>query len=254
MNRTRLAAFTALLSLALLLGLSPAARAEHINTLVVNSIDYGYNASIKLYGNSRTVSIGEFDVTLNNFNDVVAYCVDLNQSFSPGVSYTTYDMYPIDQSLSTLQAGWLLGHYSPGLGYANAGYSTAASITALQLAIWEVTYDYASTYDTSGYYTALNTGNFIVSNLANESSAIKTLALSYLASIPTQLAQLNLTGLDYSGVARSNYQQDFVVGNVNAVPEPGSMLLFGSAAGLLGWLRRRRGQASQAPAREAETA
>ncbi|MBI4799170.1 MAG: PEP-CTERM sorting domain-containing protein [Desulfarculus sp.] len=34
----------------------------------------------------------------------------------------------------------------------------------------------------------------------------------------------------------------------NTVPEPGSMLLFGSAAGLLGWWRRRQARKSAAPA------
>ncbi len=251
MDRKWLQTILACLALVALLGHGSEARAEQISTLVVTSIDYGYNASIKFQGTNRTVSIGEMDVTLNNFTDVVAYCVDLNQTFSTGVNYTSYEMYPINQSMSTLQAGWLLGHYGPGLGYSHAGYSTAASITALQLAIWEVTYDYASSYDTSGYYTALSSGNFIVNNLVSESSTVKTLALSYLASLPTQLAQLSLTGLNYSGVARSGYAQDFVVGNVGgAVPETGSMLLFGSAAGLLGWLRRRRGQRQGGPEAE----
>ncbi|MBI4799171.1 MAG: Cys-Gln thioester bond-forming surface protein [Desulfarculus sp.] len=245
MNYRRISASAALLALALVLGFSPAARAEHINTLTLTGITWGYNASISFnHGSSRTVSTGEMQVTLNNFQDVIAYCVDLNQSIG-FTSYNTYDMYPINQTMSTLQAGWLLGHYGPGLGYAHAGYSTAASITALQLAIWEVTYDYASTYDTTGSSTALSTGNFIAYNVANENSTVRSLALSYLASLPTQLAQLTLTGLGYGGVARSGSQQDLVVG-ANAVPGPGSMLLFGSAAGLLGWWRRRQARRTQA--------
>lgn len=240
MNRRRISAAAAVLALVLALGAGSVARAEHIDSLALTSITWGYNANISLFhGSSRSVATGEMQVTLNNFQDVIAYCVELNQTIG-FTTYNTYDMYPINQTMSTLQAGWLLGHYGPGLGYAHAGYSTAASITALQLAIWEVTYDYASTYDTYGSSTALTTGNFIAYNVANENSTVRSLALSYLASIPTQLAQLTLTGLGYSGVARSGGQQDLVVGAANAVPEPGSMLLLGSAAGLLGWWRRRQ--------------
>ncbi|MBI5524189.1 MAG: PEP-CTERM sorting domain-containing protein [Desulfarculus sp.] len=228
-------AFTAVLLVCVLLGLGGAAQADTINSLTVTGYTVTSGVNVTLNGQNLGTKYGaQFNVHLglgnNNFQDVIAYCVDLYQTIGTG-TYTGYSLNPVSESGSTQAAAWLLGHYAPGLGNPYAPNSLTTTITALQVAIWEVTYDYSS----SGSY-ALGGGNFKASGLT---TAVANLANSYLTALSG--ANPTLTGLQFSGVARSGANQDLIVGNT---PEPGSMILFGSAAGLMGWLRRRR-QAKQ---------
>jgi hypothetical protein len=249
MNRIKLTAATALLGLGLLLGLSPAALASSINTLTVTDWNKTSGVNVTLYGNYLGTKTGaEFyvhmDLGNNNFQDVVGYCTDLYQTIDKGPAYTSYNLYSSSTSptwsSSQQAAAWLLGHYDPGLGNPYTGNLTT-TVTALQVAIWEVTYDYSST---GNYY--LGYGNIKFNSL---DSTIAALANSYLSALGSAQrgGTVALNGLNFAGAVGSDYKQDLIVGNVaiGATPEPGSMLLFGSAAGLLGWLRRRKAQTSR---------
>lgn len=232
----------ALLGLGLVGGMQGSAQADTVNTLQLsNSITWGFKANVSLHGNSYSVNTGEMNVVLNGFQDVVAYCVELTQTINLGQTYYNVPVYSSSSSLSTLQAAWLLSSYATGLGNNNSSYSRIDEVTALQLAIWEVTYDYANTYASN----ALDSGYFILRNLSTsasgqslsygESSTIKNLALSYLASIPSNLASL---GFSFGEVSRDPSHQDLIMSG--STPEPGSMLLLGSCLASLGFWRLRR--------------
>jgi len=236
MSKIKFQIAAAILTVFITLGLGTAAQADTINSLTITGYTITNAVDVTVNGNHLGNEYGaEFrahlDLGNNNFQDVIGYCVDLFQSIGIG-TYSGYNLSPVSSSDSTQAAAWLMGHYAPGLGNPYSPNSLTTTITALQVAIWEVTYDYSST----GSYN-LGSGNFYASNL---DSAIGNLANSYLTALGS--ANVNLTGLNFSGVARSESNQDLIVGNT---PEPGSMILFGSAAGLMGWLRRRRGQAKQ---------
>jgi hypothetical protein len=246
----------AILFACLMLGMGTVAQADSMTSLTIT----GYNLTQGVNVTLNNVNLGtkygaEFfgrvNLGNNNFEDVVGYCIDLYDTVGTG-TYTSYGLSPVTSSGSTQQAAWLLGHYDPSLGNPYSPNSLSTTITALQVAIWEVTFDYSS----SGIYN-LTSGSFKTSGL---STAVANLANSYLTALSA--ANLGANGLDFSGVVRSGTNlasdgrtltggsQDLIVGNT---PEPGSMVLFGSAAGLMGWLRRRRAQARkvQEPAAEA---
>lgn len=200
-----------------------ASQLEVLNWTLGHQIQYSLNS-----GADKNAWTAQMRVSLDDFSDILAYCIDLGQTINKNVEYTvTVD--PVQtHPVSTLQAAWLLGHYAPGLGLATAGYSLQTNITALQVAIWEVIYDHAS--------ADLTSGSFVLKNVySTESAQVQSLANQYLASLPGNITD---TGLSFGAATRSASVQDLVVGTT---PEPGSMLLFGSAvAAGLGWRRRRR--------------
>ncbi|MFH1034139.1 MAG: PEP-CTERM sorting domain-containing protein [Pseudomonadota bacterium] len=228
-----------LLTLCLLLGLNTAAQADSINSLSItgytisNAVDVTVNGNH--LGNKQGAQFsGTIDLGYGNFQDVIGYCIDLLQTVGTG-TFTDYSLAAVSSSANYQAAAWLLGHYAPGLGNSYTG-SLSTTITALQVAIWEVTYDYSA----AGTYS-LTSGNFYASNL---DSGISSLATSYLQAMVA--ADTTQTGLGFSGALVSASHQDLIVGSpTSATPEPASMLLFGSAAGLMGWLRRRQGRKQQ---------
>jgi hypothetical protein len=216
----------------LLLGGLAAAGPARASELQVLDWTLGHQIRYDLNGSrDKTAHTAEFSVRVDDFSDMVAYCVELQQTINQSTYQVTLD--PVqDHPISTLQAAWLLGHYAPGLGLAGSGLSLKASITALQIAIWEVIYDHAN--------TDLASGSFVLKSVyGSESALVQQLATQYLASLPDEIAS---TGLTIAGVTRSNKVQDLIYGDKSsgATPEPGSMLLFGSAAACVGWLRRRK--------------
>ena len=225
----------AMLALGGTLGVS-AARASEMRVL---DWTLGYQIQYNLSGGgNKNAYTAEMKIRLDDFGDMLAYCVDLGQTINKGVNYDV-TLNPLqDHPISTLQAAWLMGHYAPGLGLAGGGYSLSASISALQIAIWEVIYDHAN--------QDLASGSFVLKNVyGSESDTVKQLATQYLSNLPTHISS---TGLTIAGVARSPDVQDLLYGKNTggAVPEPGSLLLFGSAAACLGWWRRRQARANPA--------
>ncbi|MFH1057800.1 MAG: thioester domain-containing protein [Pseudomonadota bacterium] len=220
----------AVVMLFLTLGAAAPAQATKLEVL---DWTLGYQVTYSLYGGkSATTYAAEMDVRLDNFQDVLAYCVDLRQGIDLNTSYHVSLEEPLTHNISTLQAAWLLGHYAPGLDLAPSGYSLATAITALQVAIWEVIYDHAD--------TDLSSGAFVLQNvLSSESDSVRELANLYLQSLPTDITS---TGLAYAMVSRDKKHQDLVLGASPipsaATPEPGSLLLTGSALAM-GWSARR---------------
>ncbi|MFH1057541.1 MAG: Cys-Gln thioester bond-forming surface protein [Pseudomonadota bacterium] len=208
-----------------LLGLTPKAEASQMEVL---NWTLGYQVEYTLNSSTKSAWTAQMHVNLDDFSDMLAFCVDLGQTINQGQTYTV-SVDPLQTNpVSTLQAAWLMGHYAPGFGLATSGYNLQTNITALQVAIWEVIYDHAN--------LDLGSGSFVLQSVYNGSTAqVQALASQYLASLPTNITD---TGLNFGAVARSGSVQDLVVGGT---PEPGSLLLFGSAvAAGLGWRRRRK--------------
>lgn len=219
-----------------LLGWGGPVQADSISSLTITGYTLTDGVDVTVNGNHLGTKYGtEFYGTINlgnnNFQDVIGYCVDLLQTTGTG-TYTDYSLASASSGANYQAAAWLLSYYAPGLGNSYGG-SLTTTITALQLAIWEVTYD----YNAGGTYS-FSSGNFYASNL---SSGVSALATSYLQAMVA--SDVTNTGLGFSGVPQSSSHQDLIVGAASgSTPEPASMLLFGSAAGVMGWLRRRQNQ------------
>jgi hypothetical protein len=128
------------------------------------------------------------------------------------------------------------------------GYATWDFFATMQLTSISFSAD-GNTMSIGGYLNnMLNnlTGSAVLNDLATSNSPSFILTVTANSRTSGMIAALNSSALS------SWADLDGTVGlSVSSVPEPGSMLLFGSAAGLLGWLRRRRqlqAQGSREPA------
>jgi hypothetical protein len=193
----------------------------------------GKNLTFSYLGDKSRTEAGEFSVTLNYTWDSPAFCVDLNQ-FAKFNTWYEVDLLASDQRPGWLEAAWLMDSYAPGLGrnYLPTGwdpgvYTSNVAKAALQVAIWEAAYD--DTHDLSG-------GDFQVVKAGNN---VLSLAGTYLTALGGANPSSSL-GRAYQ-VAFSADHQDLMVAT-GATPEPASLVLMGSAAGVMGLLHRRRRQ------------
>jgi hypothetical protein len=212
----------------------------------------GHNVEYRFYGNKNNTGTYEFDLLIDDMAKK-GYCADLQEGLHDGYMDNT----PSPDSLAFLEAAYIMQTWAPGLGNdPEAGYSVADVVTAVQIAIWEVTYDtnhdlYVGDFKI-GYYWYGDTRMYS----GNNSNAV-TLAQNYLDSIPSNLTSALFPGYgtvvsDEGGEWGSN--QNLVYGGTSggpAVPEPTSMLLFASALGAGGWYRRRMKKKEKAEAEAA---
>ncbi len=197
----------ALLLLALTL-LVPAAQADSVTFTGVNGVNNGQYYVSPYFG-----TINGVPVTL--------YCVDFRNSVHIGQTWTA--------NLSTLTNGSNLSNTRyGGLTNALALYQQAAWLTTqfashtndyvnLQYALWNLFTPSAPDTAGSNAWLAAAAANYASINLSN-------------FRIVTNTAPLSLTG--------SNQVQEFIT----VVPEPASMLLFGSGMAAIAGVIRRRGK------------
>lgn len=215
------------------------------------SVTYTLGSSVSYVRNSvaGSTATAEFDATLKNYQasgsdfNAIGYCVDLDHTISAN---TLYDVGELQQfagfSEKQKEAAWLIHKFAPGITGA-PGSNLGTTIAALQSAIWTVFYDTgAGKYD-------IGAGNFYLASTV--SSSIRTLAQSMLNTLPTKTGgSIGLGTIKWSGHAKNLSQipggaqgQSLMLASKvvpTTTPEPGSLILFGSALFGGGFLRRRK--------------
>ena len=184
---------------------------------------YGSYLNFRVAGPTNgSVQAGGFKMEVNSSTDplisssgsILAWCIELTQFINTPADYTSSS----GSNSWGMMTQLFNQHYKDVLTGANNIVSAA-----MQLAVWEITYDSNS--------LKLNDGNFRVASGNNDA---RTKAQSWLDSLATAPA----TG-DYKIVKlTSDKSQDLVT--VVPTPIPAAALLFGSALGLGGLLQRRR--------------
>lgn len=186
------------------------------------------NVDIKLGTDFRTVSAGTLSVKIDGGPLMPAYCVDLYHVFSPGDSWAV-NVRPIADLVGS-------GGNPPAIGNGGGGgwlFQTYAGVvstdnqrSALQVAIWEMTYDGPTALD-------LNSGFFQMF----APPTIKAIAAGFLAAYPA-----NATG-DALWIEALSHPNGRNQGFVTAVPEPAALALVApvlALAGACGLIRKGR--------------
>ena len=171
--------------------------------------------------------VGEFKITWDEQEVLAAYCADL-LTYGVGGEYKVQDLSSFDYEdyAYLYQAAWIMENYSPTLTSVDDAYASL-NATAVQAALWNLFDNWDLTK---------------VKGSKWQSSYVTSLYYEMLAEA---------AGVDYSTYvfqndfhyAASDKQQDllFATSGTAAAPEPGSLLLMGSALmGAVGYLRRRK--------------
>ena len=255
MNRRNL--LILVMAAAFLLTLPLAATAD---TIDVHSYSMGYKVLIKIDGlDSMWVPTAEFSLSWGTWDHVYGYCVDPWQNVGTG-SHTGYDIYTPSQAddyaaniyteEGGLAAAFLMANFSTSLQ--GTGTTSMLDRTALQVAIWEVIHDYDSSDSASlnlwdGLFKFYGSSNSSSSTTwdYNYTQLVRNRANTMLATLPmgTGFTAEQIASLDaYFRVGVSGKEQDLLFGTPGGgeTPEPGTMLLLGSAMAVGGYWRRRR--------------
>ena len=177
-----------------------------------------------------SATTGQFDISWDEQEVLAAYCADLLTS-GVGGEYDVQSLssFDYDQYESLYQAAWIMENYSPSLTSVDDAYARETA-TAVQAALWNLFDDFSLTS---------------VSGSRWQQKYVTSLYYEMLAEA---------AGVDFSTYTfkndfyygTSDRKQDLMIATPGgaAAPEPGTMLLMGSAlVGAAGYLRRRKKKA-----------
>jgi hypothetical protein len=171
---------------------------------------------------------GGFVTSLNGGPSFTSYCVDLFEYISFGNTYSNYTL--VDGSahaFTNTRADADIGK----LFALHPTITNELNEAAFQIAVWELSYETATTYDVS-------TGNAKFSGGTAASSGALALANSWLAGLKSIKVGVDIDVLESFTTRTATGRQDVVF--APPVPEPSTYVLM--AAGLLsmGFVARRR--------------
>lgn len=165
-------------------------------------------------------SAGGFLMSFNGAPSFEAYCVDLFQHISFGVTYTDYNPFGTSHAFANGNAYNDLGRL-----YATAGVvDNSIKEAAFQIAVWEIAYE-----TKPGAY---NLGDGVATFLGGSAASSGALALA-----STWLGGLTNGGHPSIVVTESREHQDMIYA---PVPEPETYVLFMAGLAAMGFVARRR--------------
>ncbi len=182
----------------------------------------------------RVDNLGEFDVTWDEKEVLVAYCADILQHGVGGV-YDVNALSSYDPVLNNnlYRAAWIMENYTPALGYPD---DPEVAATAVQSAIW----------------TLLPTrpDPWVLTKVRSGSKSQRSKAKDLYATVLSESAAIDFSSYTFAndffwGESQQDNQDLLFATPGSGVPEPATLLLVGSAlGGLWGYRRRRRKAAS----------
>jgi len=194
------------------------------------------------YGNDVNVNagIGRFvltgtDAATNKAVSYQSYCVDIFQYVTKPMSFSVSSLTDYLSSYGS-NAATKANQLNALIANGNAGVGNATSSAAMQLAVWEILYEYTST--TSYSLDQLSNTAFWSTGSGVDFSTAKSLANSYVGKVTSNVWK---TDASYTlSVLKSDTAQDQLVFTRSAVPEPATWAMMLAGFGGIGAMLRRR--------------